>query len=237
MRIRWMVVVAVLAWLGLSALVFTRRKVRRSLAFVAILRGNVLRKAGVLVAVGLAAALGLSGKADAGVINVTNYTSASGIGITTWNAKNISGATEGYGAGDASFITPIQDNALEIYSNVEGNLLSTDARPISTNGFPFKLAIKGTVSNISNSLVYVVSDSTDLTNPAIIIGGNTYPLNMDGDYHSIPLPNVSGTNTQYLDGQLQLIEGTWENPAVPEPAGLALLGLGALALRRSRIRS
>lgn len=149
-------------------------------------------------------------------------------------ANNIDGALEGYDpANDASFLDPIQPNALEIYSNVEGHILSTDARPINTYGFDFILAIKGTVTDINNSLRYNVTDSANLVNPAIIIGGTTYPLIMDGAMHSISLPNVTGTNTEYDTGYLQLQEEP--SGIVPETSGLIGLVLGGAGLAASRL--
>lgn len=177
---------------------------------------------------------GLSKSADAGLIEIRNITTAPGVGITTWNAKNITGATEGYGFGDGSFISPVQTNALIINSLVDENLLSTDARSTDTYGFDFNLGIKGTVNDISNILAYRVTDATDLISPSITLNGTTTPLIMDGSYYTISLPNVSGTNTNYGTGYLQLKEA--ESPVVPEPSGLALMLAGAAALARKKTR-
>ena len=193
---------------------------------------SVGKKAGLGLAT-LVATVGLTGKADAGMISIRNYTADSGIGTTTEYFKNIDDATEGYDTYDLDFMNPLQTNALLINSNVDGHVVGVNSKEINTLGFAFDLGIQGSVTNISNLLRYRVTDSTDLTNPALLLGGNEYFLIMDNAWHSINLPNVTGTNTTYASGYLQLREQS-QNPPVAEPIGLGAAGIALLAMRKRR---
>jgi hypothetical protein len=197
-----------------------------------------------LGAAGLAAAASLSGNADAGIISVRNNTTNSEVYKTDWYAKNIPGATEGKDGYDGTFISSPNTPVLQINSLVDGILLSTDARPVDTYGFPFDLSIKGSVNDVDNYLRYRATDTTDLVQGQVqmwdLANPDTkYELNLDGNWHNISLPNVTGSNkiygNWYLQSREQSEDPTPEQP-VPEPTALFGSALGLYALSKSRKR-
>lgn len=145
-------------------------------------------------------------KANAGIINIKNWSTAS-VYKTEFNAKNIAGATEGYDGFDGSFLSGPGTPELQIYSQVEGNKLSTDAHPIITSGWDFDLAVKGSVTNINNSLWYKVIDANGLVGKTITMydkaePNTQYTLIVDSNYHNIPLPSLTFANGEYAHWRL-----------------------------------
>jgi hypothetical protein len=166
---------------------------------------NLLKKIG-LIGVTLGT---LAVNANAGVISLKNSTPDSSIGTSTLTAKNIFGATEGYMPFDGTFQESAYTNALRIYTIVEGNKLSTEARPIDTSGWDFYLGVKGSVSGIDNYLRYKITDTTDLEGKTLVIYDTanpsvTHPLLMDGAYHNINLPNLTASNSEYAYWRLDI---------------------------------
>ena len=111
---------------------------------------------------------------------------------------------------------------------VDGNKLSTDARPIDTSGWDFYGRIKGTVTGIDNYFRYKVQDTTDLSGKVVSMYDINNPvwgrhdLVMDGMWHSIPYSaNLSGSNTEYAHMRLDV------GPETPEPGTIAMLVTGA----------
>lgn len=191
---------------------------------------TILKGLGALLAVG--AALGLVGKADAGIIKIANATNTSGVGTSILTAENISGASEGLDAVDSSFQPPLQTNALEIYTKVNGNLFMLDARPIETTGWDFDLAVKGNVNGIDNYLRYKITDTTDLIGKTITMydkanPSTVYTLLMDNAYHNISLPTLTSGQGEYAH---------WGVRITPEPATLGLMAAGAAAAGLSSLR-
>jgi len=106
---------------------------------------NVIRDLGKLVLIG---ALGLAvDRVNAGVIKVTNATDSS-VAISSFNVHNVLRGNEGFDAVDSPFNDPMQTNALLIYTNPYGTMLSVDARPVDTPGWSdIILSVKGNVNN------------------------------------------------------------------------------------------
>ncbi|MEK6859981.1 MAG: hypothetical protein AABX54_04165 [Nanoarchaeota archaeon] len=170
-----------------------------------------------------------SGKADAGIMFITNATDTSSIGISTLTFQNIAGASEGYDSlNDVPFMPPIQTNALEIYTMVDGNKLMLDSRPVNTLGWDFYLGVKGSVSGIDNYFRYKVADTTDLSGKTLSLYDINNPvwgrhdLVTDGMWHNITYSaNLSGSNTEYAHMGLDV------GPETPEPGTIAMLVTGA----------
>jgi len=170
-----------------------------------------------------------SQEAKAGVIGIGNTSSVSGIGKSSLILKNISGANELIDGSDGYFTPSPYTDALEIFSQVEGNKLSTDAHPVNTAGWDFDLAVKGSVTDANNYLRYKVVDTTDLLGKTLTIYDKAnpsikYDLLMDGEYHNISLPNLTFSNGEYANWRMD----------IPEPSTIALLSMGLPLLRRKR---
>jgi hypothetical protein len=163
------------------------------------------------LAAALAVVLGMGGRIDAGTIKISAYTSNLSIGTSSLYARNISGATDGYDAypTDSLFASSPYSNALEIYTIVEGNKLSTDARPIDTLGWDFFLGVKGSAT-CDNSIKFKTIDSTDLTIRPIVAydiasPSTKYQIPADGSILTIPLPSlVNETRNPYAYWKLYI---------------------------------
>ncbi|MCX5632459.1 MAG: hypothetical protein NTW93_02095 [Phycisphaerae bacterium] len=146
-------------------------------------------------------------KANAGVITIKNNTATPSIGTSTLTLKNIVGANELIDIYDSTSPPSPYANALEIYTNVEGNKLGVDARPVTTSGWDFDLAVKGSVNNIDNYLRYRVIDANDLFGKTLTMYDKAIPdvkytLLMDGAYHNISLPNLTHGTGEYAHWRL-----------------------------------
>lgn len=192
---------------------------------------NSMKGLAGLLGVGVVA-LGLGEKADAGTIYLKNNTVTSGIGTSSLNLRNISGATDEYGYGDVTFINPVQTNALQIYSIIPGlggdDKAGVDAHAIDTFGWDFYLGVKGNVSGIDNYLRYKVTDTTDLDGKTLEMYDVSNPLNkyellMDNAYHNVSLPNLTHGAGEYAHWRLDI-------GSVPEPSSAVLAATGAIAL-------
>jgi len=165
---------------------------------------------------GVLAIAGAVNNANAGVIYIKNNTSYSGIGKTALYAKNIPGATEGNDNNyDVPFLESLYQNALEIYTMVDGHKLSTDARPIDTLGWDFNLGVKGNVT-CDNYLKIWVDDTTDLDGRQLMVYdydnlGISYTIPLNADGYIIPLDDLVGVAGEY---------GNWRLNLVPEQATL-----------------
>ena len=172
---------------------------------------NTVIGATLLVAGGLA-----GGRADGGVVSISNTSSVSNIGKSTFYAQNISAASEGYDIYDSSPPDSPYPNALKIYSSSSGSYLGTDSHPINTTGWDILLGVKGSFTNTNNYLRYAVTDTTDLVGKTLVLsdtGGlfTAITLNMDGGYHNISLPNLTHGVGTYDTLRLDVINPNFGN--------------------------
>lgn len=192
------------------------------------------KAAGLLgkLAVGAGALIGSLGDTNAGIIKVMNNTPNTSVGVTNLYCENKSGATEGYdGLYDSTFLSSPDSNILEIYTKLDGSSgkLSTDARPINTSGWDIYLRVKGSVTNLPNSIKFKPTYMEDLTEKILTAYDYAHPEtvytinNTLNAITTIPLPNLTASNKEYARWRLDVNE-------IPEPSALGLLGAGAAGL-------
>ncbi|MGB8225551.1 MAG: hypothetical protein WCE45_01605 [Sedimentisphaerales bacterium] len=150
-------------------------------------------------------------QADAGAINIKNWSTSSGIYKTEFNARNVAGATEGYDGYplDSLFLDGPSQPELQIYSKIDDQRFSTDSHPTTTFGWNFDLAVKGTVTDVNNYFRYKVIDTNDLFGKTLTMydkanPGVQYELLMDGAYHNIGLPNLTHGTGEYAHWRLEI---------------------------------
>ena len=182
----------------------------------------------------LGTALALAPKvADAGLIDVFNY--SPNINNCDMFVQNVNGASELSDGFDSDFFTSPIKPALEIYAKPFGTRLSTNALPKDTLGSDMILGVNAPVANAGNSLVFQVTDNTDLTDVVAYDTANPgtkYPIATDGSMTWVGLPDlVNQPAGEYATWRLQLREAS---APIPEPEALSLLALALLASRKKR---
>ncbi len=159
---------------------------------------HMLHKGLLIVAALCLAATSASG----GEVQIWHY-NTSGYNITSaLYLKNVPGASEERDGADASFLESPYTNALEIYTMVEGVKRSSDAHPVDTLGWDFSLGVKGHVSYAGTLMLFVIEDSTDLSDKTmwaydVSAPQTQYEVPSGGDY---PVLTAEEFMSLYNDG-------------------------------------